>query len=69
MKFFKLLQTPLHVASKRGYADIVSILIEKGADVFAQDIGQRTPKDLANINMEKDVFKVLQFKKNSYDIF
>ena len=30
-------QTPLHLAAKEGYTDIVQLLIDKGADIHAKD--------------------------------
>ena len=34
-------RTALHFAAQRGYADIVSLLVERGADVNAVDVSNR----------------------------
>ena len=40
---FYLEETPLHVASRRGHADIARLLLEHGADGNAQNFRNRTP--------------------------
>ncbi|KAJ1487067.1 ankyrin repeat protein, partial [Baffinella frigidus] len=39
--------TPLHLACVHGRWEMVEMLIECGADVFAEDRGGRTPGDIA----------------------
>ena len=41
-------ETPLHVALRRGHADIAQLLLEHGADAKARDDGKRTPLFLAS---------------------
>ena len=41
-------ETPLHVALRRGHADIAQLLLEHGADAKAQDDEKRTPLFLAS---------------------
>ena len=52
-------QTPLHWAAKRGYLDIANLLIEKGADIYAEDIVKRTPKQLAFANRNQEIYSVI----------
>jgi len=35
--------TPLHIAARNGQRDIAQLLISRGADVFVQDEGGKTP--------------------------
>src|SRR5262249_1593769 len=44
-------QTPLHIASHRGHAGIVKLLLEQGADVNARDRAGTMPLHLAD-NLE-----------------
>jgi ankyrin repeat protein len=37
------LKTPLHLAAQLGYANMVSFLLEKGADPLIKDLSGRTP--------------------------
>jgi ankyrin repeat protein len=48
--------TPLHLASKNGNKYLVQLLIDKGADVSAQDKDGNIPLSLAS---EKDIIKIL----------
>ena len=47
----KLSRVPLHWACRRGYAHLVNILLDFGADVTQKDNFDKTPKDMA---IEKD---------------
>lgn len=42
-------KTLLHLAAARGHEDVVSALLQSGADVFARDNNGDTPRDLALI--------------------
>ncbi len=44
--------TPLHVAARGGYLDVVKVLVEKGADANARDAIHGTPLDLASGHAE-----------------
>lgn len=46
----KLHSTPLHLACTEGRWDLVGMLIEYGADVFAADHRRRTPGDIAALH-------------------
>jgi ankyrin repeat protein len=49
----------LHWAAKRNKPDIISSLIEKGANVNAEDMSGRTPLHLASKNNYKECIKKL----------
>ena len=57
--------TPLHLASKRGRIEIVSLLIERGADPNAkvESINGTTPLYLATVNGHVEVGKILVANK------
>ena len=61
--------TPLHAACKYGYLDLVTLLIENGADLMIKDNNGSTPFMLAAGNSYgtwgKNVFKVLNFLLDS----
>jgi len=39
--------SPLHTAARRGYADVVDVLLENGADATVQNYEEKTPPELA----------------------
>ena len=39
--------TPLHLASGKGHAEVVELLLKQGADVMARDEKGMTPLDVA----------------------
>lgn len=39
--------TPLHGAARRGYTDVVELLLLNGADTAARDYNDKTPRELA----------------------
>ena len=52
-------ETALHVACKRGYCDMIEILLEKGADVQAVDNDKYTPLHIVCRSLRLDCLKVL----------
>ncbi len=48
--------TPLHGAARRGYADVVDVLLEAGADTTVQDYNGKTPFELATAPEVQAVF-------------
>ena len=52
-------ETPLHVGSKQGHLEFARILIERGADVSAQDKEGHTPLHLASQAGEVEVVRML----------
>ena len=52
-------ETPFHVASRRGHADVVQLLLEHGAEAKARDRLRRTPLLLASHNGHAEVARVL----------
>jgi ankyrin repeat protein len=53
-------QTPLHLASLHGHANVVQLLLGRGADVDAKDNSHHTPLHLALVNrIETDAIKIL----------
>ena len=56
---FSRKETPLHVASRNGLADIAQLLLEHGADANAQDDFECTPLYLASRNGFVEVARVL----------
>lgn len=51
--------TPLHVATYKGYTDIVELLIERHADVNTQDYKGWTPLHYAAYNAKSNCIKIL----------
>ena len=56
-------ETPLHAACKKGYCDMIEILLENGADVQATDSSGDAPIHIACKNLRLDCLKpILQSK-------
>jgi ankyrin repeat protein len=55
-----LLVTPLHWAAAMGFADLIPVLIKKGADVNAKDGSAQTPLAAALENKEQSAADVLR---------
>lgn len=53
-------QSALHIAAKLGHTDLVSALLEMGADMGAKDFMGRTSWDLARIHGEKTACAALE---------
>jgi ankyrin repeat protein len=53
-----LKDTPLHWATSCGCTEIVKYLVEKGADVNAQNLTGKTPLHLATLRSNKDYMKL-----------
>ena len=49
----------LHIAANRGNKDVVSLLLERGADIHARDSNQATPLHFAAGGRNKDVVSLL----------
>jgi ankyrin repeat protein len=47
--------TPLHYAAKKGHANIVRFLLEKGADIHARNRKGREPADVAKTTTIKNL--------------
>ena len=52
-------ETALHISASRGYVQLTSILLEKGADVDTQDAKGRAPVILAAMRDHKPVISLL----------
>lgn len=57
----------LHIAAGKGYCDILSLLIEAGADVNIRDIDDRTPLYIAAGNETSDRNVILRMAKELID--
>ena len=58
-------ETALHVACKKGYCDMIEILLEKGADVQAVNNDKYTPIHIVCRSLRCDCLKVLLGNKKS----
>jgi ankyrin repeat protein len=56
--------TPLHLASEKGNADVMGLLIAKGADLNAMNLDRATPIQLAQKRGHHDVIKYLLKLRN-----
>jgi ankyrin repeat protein len=61
-------ETALHIASERGYSDIVTLLVEKGAHINAQDSLKRTPLFLASQQGNVSIVRLLLDKGADYSL-
>jgi len=52
--------TPLHLAIKKGRAEMVRFLLQKGVDPKAKDGKDRTPFDLASEYSYRDIVSILK---------
>jgi ankyrin repeat protein len=52
-------QTPLHFACERGYPEVVSRLLDAGADIEARDVIGRTPLMTTAMSRNMEVVKIL----------
>jgi len=52
--------TPLHYAARRGYTNVVKLLLAKSADVSAKDKNGRTALDYARTAGHADVVELLR---------
>ena len=52
-------ETPMHVAARSGHADILSLLLEHGADIDGQDIYGQTPLHRASRNPQVEAVQCL----------
>jgi ankyrin repeat protein len=59
--------TPLHLAARSGAGDAVQLLLEKGADIEAQDFGSVTPLDDACLKRTWSVVRILLRHGASYN--
>jgi len=55
---FKLKETPLHMAARRGQSDMVKLLLEHGADIEARNAMRRTPLHEA-VGVSVEVMEIL----------
>lgn len=49
--------TALHLAAAQGHKNVVTFLVHFGANIFAMDIDERTPQDLAGMNSREDILR------------
>lgn len=55
--------TPLHNASKKGYIEVVKLLVEHGADISARTKLKRTAEDVARIAKRSHIVSYLAKEK------
>ncbi|CAD8044189.1 unnamed protein product [Paramecium primaurelia] len=51
--------TPMHLAAKKGFAEVVKVLFENGGNIYALDNRDWTPLHYASFNMHKNVVHML----------
>jgi len=56
------LRTPLHIACLRGRLEIAKLLIQRGANVDAQDIDGNTSLHFASVFSHKEILQLLLFQ-------
>ena len=62
-------QTPLHTASRLGYADIACLLLDNRADVNARDDAHRTPVHLAAADGRLEAIRMLIKHRADIDVW
>ena len=58
-ELYAMKQTPLHLACKKNYSEIVLILLEYGADPMAKDLVGRNSVDICKQNDSRDSLSIL----------
>jgi ankyrin repeat protein len=53
------MMTGLHIAAKKGYTDIVKLLIDYGADINSKDCLGRSPLYYAVVEKHTEIVKIL----------
>jgi len=56
---FRRKETPLSVASRQGYSEVVRVLLEHGADTETRDVFTSSPLELSSKNGHVEVLRVL----------
>ncbi|KAG5898905.1 hypothetical protein JTB14_000153 [Gonioctena quinquepunctata] len=51
--------TALHLAAAQGHKHIVTFLVNFGANIYATDVDERTPQELAGINNRDDILRYI----------
>ncbi|VEN46065.1 unnamed protein product [Callosobruchus maculatus] len=51
--------TALHLAAAQGHKNIVTFLVNFGANIYATDVDGRTPQELAGINNREDILRLI----------
>lgn len=51
--------TALHLAAAQGHKPVVMFLVTFGANIYAMDIDERTPQELAGINGKEEILRFL----------
>jgi ankyrin repeat protein len=51
--------TPLHLAARRGWAEVVHVLLQHGANVVLEDSGGRTALQVASNEGHNEIVKLL----------
>ncbi|XP_018326475.1 Usher syndrome type-1G protein homolog [Agrilus planipennis] len=51
--------TALHLAAAQGHKSVVTFLVNFGANIYALDIDEHTPQELAGINNRNDIMRFL----------
>lgn len=51
--------TALHLAAAQGHKTVVTFLVNFGVNIYAMDIDERTPQELAGINNREEILRYL----------